>query len=82
MESLCKCINTGSIEELVFRCADQNQFKKLALAINGMPKPLNFLIAHFRKQLSEAVSKVICFIFEENFKTAEQQLLFSRKFQN
>ena len=48
MESLCKCINTGSIEELVFRSADQNQFNKLALAINGMPKPLNFLIGHIR----------------------------------
>ena len=47
MESVCKCIDTGSIEELLLESADQNQSKKLALAINGMPKPVNVLIANF-----------------------------------
>ena len=45
VESLCKFIASGFIEDLVVVSVDQHQTEKLAQAINRMTKPVNILIA-------------------------------------
>ena len=54
MELLCKCIKTGFVEELVLLSAEKHQTKKLAVAINGMPEPVNIPIADFSLKRSLA----------------------------